>query len=171
VSVLTAALNQMARSATTRPRVASDCNRADVRLEHRAGDMEIRMRSRTQRVGARCTSRSQLWTYQRRRLLARLQFAFTVSFHIIFPAISIGFASYLAALEGLWMRTGQAVYRNCFLLVEDFRRRLRDGVVSGVVMSYEFGRQLGRFSRVAGAVSGPLLRTRYDRLFPLKLAS
>jgi cytochrome d ubiquinol oxidase subunit I len=47
-------------------------------------------------------------------MLARLQFAFTISAHIIFPAISIGLASYLAVLEGLWLRTGNLVYRELF---------------------------------------------------------
>lgn len=91
-------------------------------------------------------------------LLARFQFAFTVSFHIIFPAISIGLASYLAVLEGLWLRTGQAVYRELFFFWSKiFAVCFGMGVVSGVVMSYEFGANWAGFSRVAGAVSGPLL--------------
>jgi len=91
-------------------------------------------------------------------VLARLQFAFTVSFHIIFPAISIGLASYLAVLEGLWLRTGQAVYRELFFFWSKiFAVGFGMGVVSGVVMSYEFGANWAGFSRVAGAVSGPLL--------------
>src|SRR5258708_26163451 len=91
-------------------------------------------------------------------LLARLQFAFTVSFHIIFPAMSIGLASYLAVLEGLWLRTGRAVYRELFFFWSKiFAVAFGMGVVSGVVMSYEFGANWAGFSRVAGAVSGPLL--------------
>src|SRR5260221_12783363 len=91
-------------------------------------------------------------------VLARLQFAFTVSFHIIFPAISIGLASYLAVLEGLWLRTGQAVYRELFFFWSKiFAVGFGMGVVSGVVMSYEFGKNWAGFSLVAGAVTGPLL--------------
>lgn len=90
--------------------------------------------------------------------LARLQFAFTVSFHIIFPAISIGLASYLAVLEGLWLRTGKAVYRELFnFWSKIFAVGFGMGVVSGVVMSYEFGANWAGFSRVAGSVTGPLL--------------
>ncbi|HEY4144758.1 cytochrome ubiquinol oxidase subunit I [Pinirhizobacter sp.] len=90
--------------------------------------------------------------------LARLQFAFTVSFHIIFPAISIGLASYLAVLEGLWLRTGKQVYRELFnFWSKIFAVGFGMGVVSGVVMSYEFGANWAGFSRVAGAVTGPLL--------------
>ncbi|WP_284692154.1 cytochrome ubiquinol oxidase subunit I [Pinirhizobacter soli] len=90
--------------------------------------------------------------------LARLQFAFTVSFHIIFPAISIGLASYLAVLEGLWLRTGKTVYRELFnFWSKIFAVGFGMGVVSGVVMSYEFGANWAGFSRVAGSVTGPLL--------------
>ena len=60
--------------------------------------------------------------------LARLQFAFTVSFHIIFPAFSIGLASYLAVLEALWLWTGRSVYpRSLQVLAEDLCHCLRDG--------------------------------------------
>jgi cytochrome d ubiquinol oxidase subunit I len=91
-------------------------------------------------------------------LLARLQFAFTVSFHIIFPAISIGLASYLAVLEGLWLRTQKTVYRELFFYWSRiFAVGFGMGVVSGVVMSYEFGANWAGFSQIAGAVTGPLL--------------
>jgi cytochrome d ubiquinol oxidase subunit I len=91
-------------------------------------------------------------------LLARLQFAFTISAHIIFPAISIGLASYLAVLEGLWLRTGKLVYRELyFFWSKIFAVGFGMGVVSGVVMAYEFGANWSGFSRVAGSVNGPLL--------------
>ena len=91
-------------------------------------------------------------------LLARWQFAFTVSFHIIFPAISIGLASYLAVLEGLWLRTRKTVYRDLFFFWSKiFAVGFAMGVVSGVVMSYEFGTNWSGFSTVAGSVTGPLL--------------
>ncbi|SEM39829.1 cytochrome d ubiquinol oxidase subunit I [Luteibacter sp. UNCMF331Sha3.1] len=91
-------------------------------------------------------------------LLARWQFAFTVSFHIIFPAISIGLASYLAVLEGLWLKTQKVVYKELyFFWSKIFAVGFGMGVVSGVVMSYEFGTNWSGFSTVAGAVTGPLL--------------
>jgi cytochrome bd ubiquinol oxidase subunit I len=91
-------------------------------------------------------------------VLARLQFAFTISAHIIFPAMSIGLASYLAVLEGLWLRTGQLVYRELFFFWSKiFAVGFGMGVVSGVVMAYEFGANWAGFSRVAGSVNGPLL--------------
>jgi len=91
-------------------------------------------------------------------VLARLQFAFTISAHIIFPAISIGLANYLAVLEGLWLRTGKVVYRELFFFWSKiFAVGFAMGVVSGVVMSYEFGTNWAGFSRIAGSVNGPLL--------------
>jgi cytochrome d ubiquinol oxidase subunit I len=91
-------------------------------------------------------------------ILARLQFAFTISAHIIFPAISIGLANYCAVLEGLWLRTGNVVYRDLFFFWSKiFAVGFGMGVVSGVVMSYEFGANWAGFSRVAGSVNGPLL--------------
>src|SRR3712207_8317156 len=65
-------------------------------------------------------------------LLARFQFAFTVSFHFIFPAFSIGLASYLAVLEALWLRTGKEVYINLFRYwLKIFAIAFAMGVVSG----------------------------------------
>jgi cytochrome d ubiquinol oxidase subunit I len=91
-------------------------------------------------------------------VLARLQFAFTIAIHIIFPAISIGLASYCVVLEGLWLRTGKAVYRELlFFWSKIFAVGFGMGVVSGVVMAYEFGANWSGFSRIAGSVNGPLL--------------
>ncbi|MFK8985744.1 cytochrome ubiquinol oxidase subunit I [Acinetobacter seifertii] len=90
--------------------------------------------------------------------LARIQFAFTVSFHIIFPAISIGLASFLAVLEWRWLRTNDAIYKDLFKYwVKIFAVAFGMGVVSGVVMSYQFGTNWSEFSRFAGGVTGPLL--------------
>lgn len=90
--------------------------------------------------------------------LARIQFAFTVSFHIIFPAISIGLASFLAVLEWRWLRTNDPVYRDLFQFwIKIFALSFGMGVVSGVVMSYQFGTNWSEFSRIAGSVTGPLL--------------
>jgi cytochrome bd ubiquinol oxidase subunit I len=87
-----------------------------------------------------------------------MQFAFTVSFHIIFPALSIGLSSFIAVLEGLWLKTNRQVYRElCLFWSKIFAVAFGMGVVSGVVMSYEFGTNWGGFSSFAGSVTGPLL--------------
>ncbi|UYN93815.1 MAG: cytochrome ubiquinol oxidase subunit I [Enhydrobacter sp.] len=91
-------------------------------------------------------------------LLARLQFAFTVSFHFIFPAFSIGLASYLAVLEGLWLWTGRQVYLDLFKYwLKIFALAFGMGVVSGIVMSYQFGTNWSVFSDKVGPVIGPLM--------------
>ena len=91
-------------------------------------------------------------------LLARIQFAFTVSFHFIFPAFSIGLASYLAVLEGLWLKTGKPLYLDLFKYwLKIFAIAFAMGVVSGIVMSYQFGTNWSVFSDVAGPVIGPLM--------------
>ncbi|MBT3144853.1 cytochrome ubiquinol oxidase subunit I [Neptunomonas phycophila] len=90
--------------------------------------------------------------------LARVQFAFTVSFHIIFPAITIGLASYLAVLEGLWLTKKNPIYRDLYhFWSKIFAVNFAMGVVSGLVMSYEFGTNWSAFSTFAGGVTGPLL--------------
>src|SRR5437868_2337015 len=91
-------------------------------------------------------------------VLARAQFAFTVSFHFIFPAFSIGLASYLMVLEGLWLKTGRGVYANLYRYwLKVFAIAFAMGVVSGIVMSYQFGTNWSRFSDKAGPVIGPLM--------------
>ena len=91
-------------------------------------------------------------------LLARLQFGFTVSFHFIFPSFSIGLASYMMVLEGLWLRTGKPVYLDLFRFwVKIFAVAFAMGVVSGIVMSYQFGTNWSVFSDKAGPVIGPLM--------------
>ncbi|ASY46231.1 MAG: cytochrome ubiquinol oxidase subunit I [Sphingobium sp.] len=91
-------------------------------------------------------------------LLARAQFAFTVSFHFLFPAFSIGLASYLMVLEGLWLATGKGVYANLFRYwLKIFAVVFAMGVVSGLVMSYQFGTNWSVFSDKAGPIIGPLM--------------
>ena len=90
--------------------------------------------------------------------LARLQFAFTVSFHIIFPAFTIGLASYLAVLEGLWLFTGRPVFIAVFNYWKKiFAISFGMGVVSGIVMSYQFGTNWSVFSDKTGPIVGPLM--------------
>ena len=91
-------------------------------------------------------------------MLARIQFAFTVSFHIIFPAFSIGLASYLAVLNGLWLWTGRSLFLDLFNYWKKiFAVAFGMGVVSGIVMSYQFGTNWSVFSDKAGPVLGPLM--------------
>lgn len=90
--------------------------------------------------------------------LARMQFAFTVAFHIVFPAFSIGLASYLAVLEGLWLWTGRSVYIDLFKYwLKIFAVAFAMGVVSGIVMSYQFGTNWSVFSDKTGPILGPLM--------------
>lgn len=90
--------------------------------------------------------------------LARIQFGFTISFHIVFPAITIGLASYLAVLEASWLKTKNAVYLDLYhFWVKIFSLCFGMGVVSGLVMAYQFGTNWAGFSTVAGSVTGPLL--------------
>jgi len=91
-------------------------------------------------------------------LLARIQFAFTISFHFIFPAFSIGLASFLAVLEALWLKTGKDVYLDLFKYwLKIFAIAFAMGVVSGIVMTYQFGTNWSVFSDRAGPIIGPLM--------------
>src|SRR4051812_30007050 len=91
-------------------------------------------------------------------LLARIQFGFTIAFHIVFPALSIGMASYLSVLEGLWLATGRAVYLSLYrYFLKPFAVVFGMGVVSGVVMSYQVGTNWSVFADKTGPVLGPLM--------------
>ncbi len=91
-------------------------------------------------------------------ILSRLQFAFVVAFHIMFPAFTIGLAAFLAVAEGLWLFTKKEVFKRLYLhWVKIFALAFGIGVVSGVVMSYQFGTNWAVFSDRAGSVIGPLL--------------
>jgi cytochrome d ubiquinol oxidase subunit I len=91
-------------------------------------------------------------------ILARIQFAFTVSFHIIFPTLSIGLALFLVIVEGLWLKTGDMVYRQIYRFwLNIFAMSFAIGVVTGIVMSFQFGLTFAKFSQFAGGVIGPLI--------------
>lgn len=91
-------------------------------------------------------------------LLSRMQFAFTIAFHIIFPSFTIGLASFLAVLEGAWLLTRREAFKTLYLFwVRIFALSFGMGVVSGVVMSYEFGTNWSAFAVVAAPVIGPML--------------
>ncbi|MHB1214540.1 MAG: cytochrome ubiquinol oxidase subunit I [Thiobacillus sp.] len=90
--------------------------------------------------------------------LSRLQFAFTLGFHIIFPVLTLGLAPFLVLLEVLWLRTGAEVYMRLYRYwVRLFSLVFGMGVVTGVVLSFEFGTNFAGFSRATGNVLGPLL--------------
>src|ERR1700760_3237313 len=90
--------------------------------------------------------------------LARAQFAFTMSFHIVFPAFSIGLASYLAVLEARWLLTGREVFLNLFnYWLKIFAVAFGMGVVSGIVMAYQFGTNWAAFADKTGPIIGPLM--------------
>src|SRR5881397_4042835 len=91
-------------------------------------------------------------------ILARIQFGFVVSFHFLFPAFTIGLASYLFVLEGLWLFTRDSTYRALYQFwLKIFAVAFAMGVVSGIVMSYQFGTNWSAFSDKAGPIVGPLL--------------
>lgn len=91
-------------------------------------------------------------------LLARIQFAFTVAFHIIFPSFTIGLAAFIATLLVRWRLTGEEKFhRLARFWTKIFAVSFAMGVVSGIVLSYQFGTNWSRFSEVAGNVIGPLL--------------
>lgn len=90
--------------------------------------------------------------------LARIQFAFTVIWHFLFPALTIGLASYLAVLEALWLRTGRTLYLDVYRYwLKVFAVNFAMGVVSGIVLSYQFGTNWAAFSERAGNIIGPLM--------------
>ena len=91
-------------------------------------------------------------------LLSRIQFAFTVSFHIIFPSFTIGLAAWLAVLEGLHVATGRPAYRLVFeFWLKIFGVAFGLGVVSGIVMAFQLGTNWSELSRMSGPIQGPLL--------------
>jgi cytochrome d ubiquinol oxidase subunit I len=104
-------------------------------------------------------------------MLSRIQFAFTISFHIIFPAFTIGLASWLAALEFQWLRTGDGMYRALYRFwVKIFAVSFGLGVVSGIVMSYQLGTNWSRYSDFVGNVIGPVIAYEVITAFFLEAA-
>jgi cytochrome bd ubiquinol oxidase subunit I len=91
-------------------------------------------------------------------LLSRLQFAFTVSFHIVYPSFTIGLATWLTVLEAMYQRTGLPAYRRVFeFWLKVFGIAFGLGVVSGIVLAFEFGTNWSELSRTSGPIQGPLL--------------
>ena len=91
-------------------------------------------------------------------LLARIQFAFTISFHIIFPSFTIGLASWLAVVEWRWIRTGNQIYQEIYRMwIKIFAICFGLGVVSGIVLAFQFGTNWSVFSDKVGNIIGPLM--------------
>jgi cytochrome bd ubiquinol oxidase subunit I len=91
-------------------------------------------------------------------LLSRIQFAFTITFHIIFPSFSIGLAAWLTVLEALRLATGRPVYRVIFdFWLKIFGVAFGLGVVSGIVMAFQFGTNWSELAKMSGPIQGPLL--------------
>ena len=89
--------------------------------------------------------------------ISRLQFAFTISFHILFPSFSIGLATFLAIMEGCWLKTKkQLYYRICKFWTKIFALTFGMGVVSGIVMEFQLGTNWGGFTKIVGPVLGAL---------------
>ena len=91
-------------------------------------------------------------------LLSRIQFAFVIAFHIIFPAFTIGLAAWLATIEGMRLATGDPVYRRVFdFWLKVFGLSFGMGVVTGIVMAFQFGTNWSVLSERTGSIQGPLL--------------
>jgi cytochrome d ubiquinol oxidase subunit I len=91
-------------------------------------------------------------------LLARIQFAFTIAFHIIFPSFTIGLSAYIATLGVVWLRTGNERFHTIMRFwTKIFAVSFAMGVVSGIVLSYQFGTNWSQFSVIVGNVVGPLI--------------
>jgi cytochrome d ubiquinol oxidase subunit I len=91
-------------------------------------------------------------------ILSRVQFAFVVSFHVLFPSFTIGLASWLAVLEGLYLKTRRETYARLYRLwVRVFAVSFGMGVVSGIVMSYQFGTNWSGLTTAGGSILGPVL--------------
>jgi cytochrome bd ubiquinol oxidase subunit I len=90
--------------------------------------------------------------------LSRVQFAFVISFHIIFPSFTIGVAAWLATIEGMRLATGKAIYRRVFeFWLKVFALSFGMGVVSGIVMAFQFGTNWSVLAERSGSIQGPLL--------------
>jgi cytochrome d ubiquinol oxidase subunit I len=91
-------------------------------------------------------------------LLSRIQFAVTTMFHILFPTLTIGLSVFLVVVEFLWLRTRQELYYRMYRFwVKFFAVNFGVGVVTGIVLEFEFGTNFSKFSQIAGNVISPLL--------------
>jgi Cytochrome bd-type quinol oxidase, subunit 1 len=104
-------------------------------------------------------------------LLSRIQFAFVISFHILFPSFTVGLACWIAVLEARWLATGNALFRSLSeFWTKIFAISFGMGVVSGIVMTYQFGTNWSRWSDIVGNVLGPLIQYEVVTAFFLEAA-
>ena len=102
-------------------------------------------------------------------LVSRLQFAFTIIWHITFPAFTIGLSAYIATLCVMWMRTGKPHYRELARFwTRIFAAAFAMGVVSGIVLTYQFGTNWSRYSAVLGNIVGPMIGYEVEMAFFLE---
>ena len=91
-------------------------------------------------------------------ILSRLQFGWVIAWHILLPAFTVGIASYIALMEGLYFFTGKDVYfRISSFWIRIFAIAFGMGVVTGVVMPFQFGTNWSRFSDITANIVSPLL--------------
>lgn len=91
-------------------------------------------------------------------ILARIQFAFTVMFHYIYPPLSIGLGVALVIMETIWLRTGNILYHNmCRFWTRVFALTFAIGVATGIVLEFEFGTNWATYSRFVGDIFGSAL--------------
>jgi cytochrome bd-type quinol oxidase subunit 1 len=90
--------------------------------------------------------------------LSRLQFGFVITFHIIFPSFTIGLGAWLATIEGARLATGNPIYRRVFdFWLKVFALSFGMGVVTGIVMAFQFGTNWSVLAERTGSIQGPLL--------------
>jgi cytochrome d ubiquinol oxidase subunit I len=91
-------------------------------------------------------------------LISRLQFAFTVMYHYLFPQLTMGLGFLLVVLKTLYVRTGNDLYNNAARFwIRIFALNFAVGVITGIPMEFQFGTNWARFSRFAGGVIGQTL--------------
>ena len=104
-------------------------------------------------------------------ILSRAQFAFTIGFHIIWPALNIGLGLFLLIMELMWLKTKNNIYLSLYKFwVKIFALAFGMGVVTGIPMSFQFGTNFSKFSKLAGSVIGPLIGVEVMTAFFLEAA-
>lgn len=91
-------------------------------------------------------------------ILSRLQFAFTISFHIVFPAFTIGLAAWITTLQGMWLYTDNEKYHDLVKFwIKVFAVSFGVGVVTGIIMTFQFGTNWSNYAEGVGNVVAPLI--------------
>lgn len=104
-------------------------------------------------------------------ILSRVQFAFTIGFHIIWPTLTIGLGLFLLILESLYLKTNNHIYKDLYRFwVKFFALAFGIGVVTGIPLAYQFGTNFSQLSEIAGPVIGPLMSVEVMTAFFLEAA-